>query len=140
MTLPAAPAGFLPITALVLLVQGALVADYLNLRLALGFDLPSLVAVFDEGAVWVGWAWALAIWAGFGGAVLLALRDGGAPVVLFLSALAALVCVLGAALTDHAPLVDFLGVPWPVMAALVVGVPGLGWIYARALRKRTLLR
>jgi len=139
MTVPAAPASFLLVTGLVLGVQGVLVADYLNLRLALVAGFPSLAAVFDEGAVWLGWAWALAVWAGFGGGVLLALRDGGAPVVLFLSALAALVCLLGAALTDHAPLVDFLGVPWPLVAALVITVPGLGWLHARSLRKRGLL-
>jgi hypothetical protein len=140
MTLPVAPFTFVPVVFVLILFQGALAVDYLNQRLALGFDLPSLAAVFEEGARWVGWAWATAVWAGIAGAALLAWRDGGAVLVLFVAALAALLCILGAAFTDHAPLVDFLGVPWPAVAAALFGVPFLGWTYARSLRKRALLR
>jgi hypothetical protein len=116
MTLPAAPLHLVPVALLLLVSQAVLAADYLNFRFALLTELPSLSAVFDEGARWVGWAWAAAVWAGAAGAVLLAMRDGGAVVVLFLSAAAALASS-GAALTDHAPLIDFLGVPWPAVAA-----------------------
>jgi hypothetical protein len=140
MTLPAAPLHLVPVALLLLVSQAVLAADYLNFRFALLTELPSLSAVFDEGARWVGWAWAAAVWAGAGGAVLLAMRDGGAVVVLFLSAAAALASVTGAALTGHATLIDFLGVPWPAVSALIVAFPFLGWAYARALRTRALLR
>ncbi len=140
MTLPAAPVHLVPVALLLLLTQAALAADYVNFRLALLTEMPSLAALFDEGARWLPWAWAVAVWAGAGGAVLLLMRDGGAVVMLFGSAVAALASVTGATLTGHGTLIDFLGVPWPAASAMIVGFPLLGWAYARGLRTRALLR
>lgn len=130
----------LPVLAVLLVLWHAgLALDYVNLRFALGLDLPALMAVLplDPLAARVGFT--MAIWLGLAGALFLLFADDAAVLLLFaagLSALAAL--VLGGGLAGWLPLAfGDLALSLP-MAALAL-VPALGWLYARALKRRGVL-
>ena len=131
---PAPP--HLTIVALLLLVwHGLLAVDYVVDRFALGAPgWPALMAQLPLDAVWLQVVWSMGVWLGLVAALFLLLRDN-ASVLLFFAG-AASMAALAVGLLLSAPPVLLLPVPLPALLAVLVLVPGAGWVYARAMNRR----
>lgn len=136
-SLPPAPPLALPVSLLLLVWQGLLAADYAITRFELGAPgWPVLMASLPLDALWLRVVWALGVWLGLGAAFFLMIRDNAAVQLFF--AAAASFGALAVGLLMGAPPVIF--VPLPALLALLVLVPLAGWLYARRLNQRGLLR
>lgn len=136
--LPPAPPSALPVALLLLAWHGLLAADYALTRFAPGQGWPALMAQLPLDALWLKVAWALGVWLGLAAAFFLVLRDN-ASVLLFFAA-AASFAAMAAGLVLAAPPVLLLPVPLPALLAALVLVALGGWLHARRLNRRLLLR
>lgn len=126
-----AKAPMLPVVTLLLLLwQLALAGDYANAKLALAPGLPELTAQLALPQIWAMVGWGIAVWLGLLAALFLVWRDDAAVLLLFAAAVAAGLAVAGDALAGGTG--PLLGLPRPVVGALVILVPAAGWLYARA--------
>ncbi|PVH30594.1 hypothetical protein [Pararhodobacter oceanensis] len=133
---PPTPATLVPISLVLLLFFGILGADYILERFALGDpDWPALMRTLPLEAVWLKVAWAMTVWLGVAAAFFLLIRDNASVLLFFAAMIAALVLSAGLYATPAAATALPMGA---VLATLVI-VPGLGWIYARALNRKHLL-
>lgn len=133
------PFHLLPVALALLLWQGLLAADYTITRYAMGEDgWPALMALVPMDALWLRVIWALGVWLGFGAAFFLVLRDNASVLLFFAAAVA--FAVAGAGMIQTAPPVLLLPLPLPAIVATLVLLPLAGWLYARGLNRRGVLR
>ena len=116
---PRAPASLVPLALLLLIFHGLLGADYVIERFALGGESwPGLMRLLPLGALWLQVVWALGVWLGVAAAFFLTIRDNASVLI---------------AAVLYTAQIPTLVVPVPALLAVLVIVPLLGWIYARAL-------
>lgn len=138
-TLSPPPLHLMPVALALLLWQGLLAADYTITRFALGeAGWPVLMAGLPMEALWLRVTWALGVWLGVGAAGFLVLRDNASVLLFFGSALG--FALAGAGMILSAQPVLLLPLPLPAIVATVVLLPLAGWIFARGLNKRGVLR
>lgn len=135
--LPPAPPSHWPAALILLIWHGLLAADYLLTRLGIP-GAPALMGQMPLDAMWLGLVWAAGVWLGLLAALFLLMRDNAAVLLFF--AAAASFAALAAGLAFNAPPVLLLPVPLPALLALLILVPLAGWIHARRLNQRGLLR
>lgn len=129
---PRAPASLVPLALLLLIFHGLLGADYVIERFALGGESwPGLMRLLPLDALWLKVVWALGVWLGVAAAFFLTIRDN-ASVLLFFAATLAMVVIAAVLFSAQIPT---LVVPVPALLAVLVIMPLLGWIYARALNR-----
>jgi hypothetical protein len=138
-TLTPPPSHLTPVALALLLWQGLLAADYLITRFGLGQDgWPALMALMPMDALWLRVAWGLGVWLGFGAALFLVLRDNASVLLFFAGAVGFAAAGIGMILA--APPVLMLPLPLPAIVVTLVLLPLAGWLYARGLNKRGVLR
>ena len=133
---PPTPASLVPISLVLLLFFGVLGADYVIERFQLGSsDWPGLMRTLPLDALWLKVVWALSVWLGVAAAFFLLMRDNASVLLFFATGVAAIALAAGLYATPPAA----TSIPLNPLLAVMVIVPGLGWIYARALNRNNLL-
>ncbi len=117
-------------TFALLLWHLALAAEYLNARFLMVPDLPQLTAGLALTEIWAVVAWGMAVWIGLVAALFMLGRDDASVLMMFAAALSALVAVGGDLLAGGTG--DLAGLPRLTVLILLVAVPAVGWLYARA--------
>ncbi len=133
----AAPAHLAPLAFLLLIWHGALAADYLIVRFAMDFDLPSLTTAIEVSPVWARIGWALGVWLGLIGALFAMMRDDAAVLIFFAAFLAMLLAVVGAELAGLPEML--FGLHRHATLGALVLVPLIGWIYTRTMKRAGVL-
>ena len=136
LTPPTTPSGLVPIAVILVLFHAILGADYVVTRFALGSaDWPSVMQMLPLDALWLKVIWAMAVWLGVAAAFFLLIRDNASVLLFFATTL----CGIALAATLYAAPAPGLIVPLPGLLGAMVIVPGLAWIYARALNRNGVL-
>lgn len=131
-----APSHLALVALILFLWHGALGADYVLERFALSQpEWPALMRTLPFVELWQVVVWAGAVWLGVAAAIFLVLRDN-ASVLLFFCAAA---CGLALGPTLATLPAGTLMFPGWALAALMVVLPGFGWLYARALNRANVL-
>jgi hypothetical protein len=118
------------IATLLVIWHAGLALDYLNLRLEWDAALPSLTGALMLPQLWATVGWGLAVWLGLAGSLFVAARDDAGVLLLFAAGVGAALGAAGDVLAGGTG--PLLGLPRPVVLAVLVAVPLAGWLYARA--------
>ena len=130
-TLQPTRAPLLPlVTAVLLLWHLVLGADYLNDRFALLAEAPQISAQLVLPQIWAVVGWGLAVWLGLAAALFMIWRDDASVLLLFAATVSAVLAVAGDVLAGGAG--EILGLPRLLVLAVLIAMPLLGWLYARA--------
>lgn len=129
---PPTPSGLVTIALILFVLHALLGADYVITRFQLGAEhWPSVMRFLPLEALWLKVVWAMAVWLGVAAAFFLLIRDNASVLLFF----ATTVCGIALAAALYATPAPGLIVPLPGLLGAMIIVPGLAWIYARALNR-----
>lgn len=127
------PWHLLPVALLLVLWHGALAFDYINARFDLFVALPRLMDSLPLPDLWMKVVWAMAVWLGLLAGIFLLWSDDASVLLIFAASMAMVAAIAGILLAQGPVVLGgvFALVGWPCLAAGLVLVPLLGWLYAR---------
>jgi len=102
-------------------------------------DPNAILAWIDSFPIWAQFGWGLGVWAGLAGSVLLLLRHRWAVLILGLSLIGAILG-LGYQIVAAPPLPGAEGAMFEVMPFVIILIALALFLYARAMRQKSVLR